>query len=424
MRKLIAALLFSAVAAGLLGGCSAGAPGDGDSLVVGAVYPTSGPQGPGGLEELGGLQAALQVARQRGLLHAAQVRLQVMDAETPPGAARAVDQLIDRYHASVIAGTYGSTLSEAAAARADQRHVVYWETGAVSDGVTQGKTWVFRTVATGANLGREAVEFAGNVLSGGAPTRGVIVALDDVYGRSVADQEARSAASLGIQVVDRIDYSPTAYDPAAIAGRVAAARADFLFDVSYIDDGIAIWDAIRQSGQSFRGVLGTSSAFCTPDFGRREGEGAVGVFAADKPDSTISPAALSSSGRALLAAAVAAYAAGHPGTSMTIPAVAGFVGGWALFHDVLPQISGAVTPPAIRTAAFKVDVPVGDAINGGGIKFSPASTFAQGQNLRAAAVVGQWQGVMKMRVVYPDGYATAKPLPVAGLSGAGASASV
>lgn len=408
MRKLIAALCFVSLAAATA--CSTSVPAA-SRIVIGAIYPTSGPQGPGGLEELGGLQAALQVARDRGLLHADQVQLKVINVQTPEGAALAVDRLIDQDHVQVIAGTYGSTLSEAAAARADQRHVVYWETGAVADGVTQGKTWVFRTVATGANLGHEAVQFAANVLSKGAPARGVIVALDDVYGRSVADEEARTAGSLGIRVVDRIDYSATSYDAAAIARRVAADRPDYLFDVSYIDDGIAIWDAVRGTGVPLKGVLGTSSAFCMPDFGRREGAGALGVFAADKPDANINPAALSPSTRTLLAAAKSAYAAAHHGDTMTIPAVAGFVGGWALFHEVLPKLGGPVTSAAVRDAAVTVDVPIGDAINGGGILFSPPGTKTQGQNLRAAAVVGQWQGVMNMRVVYPSGFAEAQPIP-------------
>jgi branched-chain amino acid transport system substrate-binding protein len=83
--------------------------------------------------------------------------------------------------------------------------------------------------------------------------------------------------------------------------------------------------------------------------------------------------------------------------------VAGFVGGWTLFHDVLPNASG--TAESIRLAALKVDVPVGDSINGGGVKFAVAGALDQGQNTRSAAVVGQWQGVGVMRIVYPSAYA-------------------
>ena len=83
---------------------------------------------------------------------------------------------------------------------------------------------------------------------------------------------------MGIQVVERIDYSATSYDA----------------------------NAIRATGASFRGVLGTSSAFCTPDFGQREGGAAGGVYAADKPDDTISASVLAPDARDLLRAARAA----------------------------------------------------------------------------------------------------------------------
>ena len=73
-------------------------------------------------------------------------------------------------------------------------------------------------------------------------------------------------------------------------------------------------------------------------------------------------------------------------------------------------MSGDVTPDSIRAAALQVDVPVGDAINGGGLKFGAPGSLDEGQNLRAAAVVGQWQAVGVMKVVFPPAYATAAPL--------------
>ena len=92
---------------------------------------------------------------------------------------------------------------------------------------------------------------------------------------------------------------------------------------------------------------------------------------------------------------------------MDIPAVAGFVGGWTLFHDVLPKVSGSVTSESIRSAAQTVDVPTGDSINGGGVKFGTSGSLDDGQNTRAAAVIGQWRAVGVMKVVYPPPYATA-----------------
>lgn len=379
-------------------------------IVLGAIYPLSGPQAQGGHEELAGVKAALELARSEG---GPDVHLQVIDATTPQAASAAVDTLVHRYHVPAILGTYGSTLSAAASARAEQLKTVYWETGAVADPITAQRRYVFRTVATGSALGRMAVTFTRNVLAPKeqvAAPRAVIVMVDDVYGRSVGGGEQELAATSGIDVVDVIRYNPNAYDADVIASRLASDRPDYLWDVSYLDDGVAIWQAILRAHIALKGAIGTSSAFCMPAFGQRLGADAIGVFAADKPDGSISPAALSPAGLHLLDEAKATYSRDNGGAAMEIPAVAGFVGGWTFFHDVLPNVHGPLTADAIRDAAFHVDVPVGDSINGGGVRFAGPDQLDAGQNTRAAAVVGQWQGLDDMKVVYPAAYATASPM--------------
>jgi len=372
-----------------------------NQLILGAIYPLTGPQSEGGKDELGGVQAALRVAH-------ANVRLQIIDATTPAQAAAAVDTLVHHYHVPAIIGTYGSTLAAAASARAEELKTVYWETGAVADPITAHRKYVFRTVATGGSLGRMAVTFTHDVLIPeyrlSAP-RAVIVQVDDIYGQSVAGGEQELAQSMGVSVVDVIHYNQNAYDPAVIAAKVAEDKPDFLWDVSYLDDGVAIWNAVLRQHIALRGAVGTSSAFCMPEFSARVGAGSIGVYAADKPDSSINSAALSPSGAALLKQAIGAY-----GPQMDIPAVAGFVGGWTFFHYVLPSVSGPASAASIRAAALAVDVPVGDSINGGGVKFAGLDALDGGQNTRAAAVVGQWQSVGVMKVLYPAAYATGQPM--------------
>ena len=350
------------------------------------------------------MKAALAVAAANG--DRARYRLDIVSATTPEEASAAVDKLVhDGAH--VILGTYGSTLSAAASARAEELKVVYWETGAVADPITAQRHYVFRTVATGSALGRMAVTFTHDALIPemklSAP-RAVVVRVNDIYGRSVGGGEEALAKAMGIQVVDVIEYNPRAFDAEVIASRLAADRADFLWDVSYIDDGVAIWQALLRNHVSFKAAIGTSSAFCMAEFSQRVGAGSVGVYAADKPDGEINPAALSPAGRALLAKAQAEFA--RTKTSLDIPAVAGFVGGWTLFHDVLRHVSGPLTSESVRAAALEVDVPVGDSINGGGVKFGADGSLDAGQNTRAAAVIGQWKAVGVMKVLYPAAYAT------------------
>ena len=405
---LVVLILFAAAA------CAKSQPDQSHDLVLGAIYPLSGPQAPGGKQELAGVRAALDVSVSSGALKT-HVRLQVIDAATPQEASAAVDKLVGDYHVPAILGTYGSTLSAAASLRAEQLRTIYWETGAVADPITAQRRYVFRTVATGSSLGRMAVTFTHDALLPQmklSSPRAVVVRVNDIYGRSVGGGEEALARDMGIQVVDVIEYDPRAYDPDVIAARLAADRADFLWDVSYIDDGVAIWQAVLRHRVALKAAIGTSSAFCMPAFSQRVGAGSVGVYAADKPDAGISAAALSAAGRALLIKARAAYARSNNGDSMDIPAVAGFVGGWTLFHEVLPQLSGTLTSESIRKAALSVDVPTGDALNGGGVRFGADGSLDEGQNTRAAAVIGQWQALGVMKVVYPAAYATGVPISV------------
>jgi branched-chain amino acid transport system substrate-binding protein len=410
MRRLVALAAFALL---LAAACTQSTPSQGSQLVLGAIYPLTGPQAEGGKEELAGVMAALKLAQSTGAL-TVPVRLQVVDATTPQAASAAVDLLVRNYHVPAILGTYGSTLSAAASARAEELKTVYWETGAVADPVTAQRRYVFRTVATGSSLGRMAVTFTQKVLIpkkiAPASPRVVIIQVDDIYGRSVGGGEATLAHDLGIDVVDVIEYDPRAYDAETIAARVESDRADVLWDVSYLDDGVAIWQALLRQGVALKAAIGTSSAFCMPAFSRRLGLGSVGVYAADKPDAAISLAALSPAGRGLLAQARSAYGRANGGAEMTIPAVAGFVGGWTLFDNVLNHAAAPLTPESIRAAALAVDVPVGDSINGGGVRFGSAGALDEGQNTRSAAVVGQWQAVGQMTIVYPPAYATGTPI--------------
>jgi branched-chain amino acid transport system substrate-binding protein len=75
-------------------------------------------------------------------------------------------------------------------------------------------------------------------------------------------------------------------------------------------------------------------------------------------------------------------------------------------------LSGPATADLIRSAALKVDVPIGDSINGGGVRFGGAGALDEGQNSRSAAVVGQWQAIGVMKIVYPPAYATGMPVGI------------
>ena len=96
-----------------------------------------------------------------------------------------------------------------------------------------------------------AAEFTGHYLAPGQHVRSptaAIVQVNDIYGASVAGGETEQAKSFGVRIVDRIKYDPRAFDPFAIARRLVGDQPDYLWDVSYLDDGVALWRAVLGTG--------------------------------------------------------------------------------------------------------------------------------------------------------------------------------
>ena len=87
--------------------------------------------------------------------------------------------------------------------------------------------------------------------------------------------------------------------------------------------------------------------------------------------------------------------------------LSGFTAMWALLHDVLPHAAN-LSSAAIAAAARQTSLPQNDLPNGAGLKFS-VDPSDLGQNLRAAAIIWQWQAADKDVVVWPPDYATGRP---------------
>jgi len=158
--------------------------------------------------------------------------------------------------------------------------------------------------------------------------------------------------------------------------------------------------------------LGSTMAQCLPDFGAALGSEADGVFASDRPPNGFNPRALSGPARALFDRFAAEWRA-QTGRAPDEEGIAGFTAGWVLFDEVLPRAT-TLQPAAIAAAARSLDLPQGSLPNGGGVLFSRAPDDL-GQNLRAAAVIWQWQPGGAWPVVWPPLYATGHiemvPLP-------------
>jgi branched-chain amino acid transport system substrate-binding protein len=395
----------------LTASCGGPAGDPSEPVRVGAIYPLSGTQGMGGIDEYHGVRVAAELVNADGGINGRPVALDQVDVPEADAAPGAIKALADR-GVDLVLGSYGSTISSPAAAAAAGHGSLFWETGAVGKlAGPGGGDLVFRVAPTGGLLGRGAIRFVADQLAGKlgrepSSLRFAIAAVDDVYGAAVADGARAELRERKLETVADVAYDPRRYDPAKVVGKLRAARPDVLFVVAYLEDGVALRREQVRQHLPLLASIGTSSSYCMPEFGALLGKDAVGLFASDKPDTHgINPSGLAPDARALLERADAAYQQAN-GHSMSAAALAGFSGAWALFRHVLPAAS-SMEPADVAAAARKARIPAGGLPNGSGLEFAPPGGVDAGANLRAASVIWEWTKVNRREVTWPPQFATA-----------------
>jgi len=392
----------------LVGGMAGAAPGQ--PIVIGAVYPTGGSQGPGGVEEFRGVQLAADYVNARAGVGGRPIRLTLVPADSWDAAPWAVERLAGQ-GVSVVVGSYGSTISRPAAVTATRLGLVFWETGAVGEIGMEAVSGnrVFRVSPTGGALGRAAVAFVRDQLTPRLRTarqlRYSVAYVDDVYGRAVGLGAVDEIRQSHLALAAVLPYDLRHADYPALASRIARAHTDVLVVGAYLEDGVALRRAVVRAGVPLVANIGTSSSYCMSAFGAILGDNAVGLFASDKPDGDIlRPDGLSPEAAGALRWAVAEYR--HRFTeAMSAPALAGFSGGLALFHYVLPRARNT-SAAAVADAARGITLPLGALPNGSGLLFPPPGSPQAGANLRATSVIWEWIRVNTRAVVWPRAFAT------------------
>ena len=381
------------------------------NIKVGALFPLTGPQAPLAKQEYAGVEIARAFVNADGGVDGVPITLIAKDL-TAQGDAEARVKDLKAEGAKAILGAYSSTLSMPVSAATQSRGILYWEAGAVADQLTgRGYPLVFRVGATGTNLGTMASHFAAEVLAprlNKVPSdlRMVIVHNLDGYPVSVAAAVEQQAQREGIQVVGNVAYDAHVPDWTSVISQVRAAQPNILVLSSYIADGVDFRRAMLKSGLHVDALIGSTMAQCIPDFGAMLGADAIGVFAADRPPHGFNPDALNETGQAIYRRFATAYRREY-GSDPTEESLAGFASAWTLFHYVMPRAAD-LSATSFASAARSLDLPSGTLANGAGVKFA-TSPDTMGQNIRAASVIWQWQGVRHSVTVYPPVFATGTP---------------
>jgi branched-chain amino acid transport system substrate-binding protein len=388
---------------------SCSSAGGGHTITLGAIYPMSGRQGPGGIEEERGASLAVELANRQGGVNGRKIKTKVIDVEAGSEAPRAMDRLRAE-GIQIVLGSYGSTISAPASVAAKSNGMLLWETGAVgetADGAGAGESF-FRIAPSGANLGRSGVSFVREQLTpllSSKPMRYAVTYVDDAYGRAVGLGAVDQVRAAGDVLAGVFPYDVHRFEARELVDRIAASRPDVLFVSAYLDDGIAIRRATIEAKLPLLASVGTSSSYCMPAFAAALGRGAVGLFASDKPDGAdVREDALSAEGRRNLLWARDRFMARFQ-EPMSAAALAGFANAWALVGHVLPASRG-LSVSEVAATARGMKLAAGTLANGAGLDLAPPGARDAGENRAAVSVIWQWVDDHTQVVVYPPAFAT------------------
>lgn len=388
------------------------AEGQGDPIVVGAVYPTAGPQGGmgAGIDEFHGLLLAAAYVNAHGGVRGRSLQVRLAPADSSDAAPDAVEQLA-RQGITVIAGTYGSTIARPAAVTAARLGLVFWETGAVGEigAAAAPGTHFFRVAPSGGLLGQQAVGFVRDHLAPRLhrpePLRYSVVHVDDAFGRAEAQGEVAELRRSHLPIAALLAYDPWHANYDRLAREIARVHTDVLVLAGYMDDAVALREAVIRAHVPLAVNIGGCSAYIMPEFGKRLGRKAVGMFSSDKTGGDVLPMdSLSAEAAQELRWARREFSRqyGHP---LWEPGLSGFSGGIALFQQILPRardLSAGAVAAAIRERLL----PFGGLPNGSGLALAPPGSPLAGENLRAASVVWEWIAPDTRALVWPPAFAT------------------
>src|SRR4051812_42337016 len=116
MRRLVIVIGLIALVATACGRSdrASGSSKGGGPITIGAVYPTSGGQGPGGRDEYEGARLAVDLANRSGGVEGRKIKLRLIDTPGPDAAPRAIETLHEE-GVELVLGSYGSVVSAPAA---------------------------------------------------------------------------------------------------------------------------------------------------------------------------------------------------------------------------------------------------------------------------------------------------------------------
>ena len=417
MKNMKWVAVASAIAVSLLGTAAVQAQALQGEYKLGVLEPLTGNLATQGKLHLEGYEVMRDLINTKfGGVMGKKLVLVTGDAVDPTAAASEAARLATREGVKIITGTFSSILCGAASEAAARQNVIYWETSCVDPRfTTRGLKTAFRTEIDGTGFGWYNIEFAAKYLAaklGKKPSELKIAYLaeDSSYGQSVTEAaRERAKKEFGMQEVGPEYYTFTTNDLTPVILKLKAANPDILHHIARDQDAILFWRQAREQNFQVKAAIHAgATGYGNLGFGKAFGNDANGPFVLAEPGPGIVIDKFRPDGQKIERAFREAMKAK---TGSDVPASGHQLAAGGLW--VLKLVLDAAKTDSLEpfyAAAMKLDLPVGSAVNGWGVKFGP-----NGQNSpdRVQHYMLQWQNG-SLVTVWPEEFTTnrAKWIPL------------
>jgi branched-chain amino acid transport system substrate-binding protein len=379
-------------------------------VVIGVLYPLSGPTAQAGVDARAAAELAAEIvngkhdldlplAGTEGLpnLGGAKVRLVVVDHQGKPELGQTeAERLITQEKAVALYGAYHSSVS-ATASQVAERHGLPYLSGESSSPTLhrRGLKWFFRTSPHDEHFSIAMFDFLREFQArkGVKITTVGIVHEDTLFGADSAKVQEQLAGQHGYQVPVKLAYRARATSLTAEVQRLKAANPGVLLPTSYTSDAILLVRTARELDYNPPMVLAQDAGFVESDFLAAVGKDAEGIMSRSVFSLDLAQK------RPVVGKVNELYRKKH-GKDLNDNTSRAFMG-LLVLADAINR-AGSTDPEALRKALLATDLkPEQTIMPWKGVRFDPAT----GQNELGTPLITQWRGGA-LRVVWPFELAT------------------
>jgi branched-chain amino acid transport system substrate-binding protein len=414
ITKLLSFVTFAALVALPLGRATAAQ----DEVVIGVIYPLSGPVAQAGIDAVAALNTAVEIinnesnlnvplAKGKGLpnLGGAKIRIVVADHQGKPDIGQGeAERMITQEGVHAMYGAYYSSVT-AAGSQVAERNQIPWVNGESTSPklTTRGFKWFFRTTPHDGEFTQLMFEFMNEFKKKlGKELKTVSIFHEDtLWGTDSGSVQKKMAKENGYKVLQKIAYRAKTTSLTPSVQILKAADADVFLPSSYTSDAMLFMRTAKELDFNPRLLVAQNAGYTDPTFVSTMGNDAEGVITRSPFNTDLAKTI------PLINEVNAAFKKHSDGRDLSDVPVRAFTG-FMVLADAINR-AGSTDPEKIRKALTETNMPSDQLIvPWKGIKFGP-----DGQNQLVRGILMQVQNG-KYCTVYPFDLASCElvyPMP-------------